>query len=154
LKLLFFGIDNFSKNKSMLALFRSAAPISVDVASLILRIFLGVFMIYGHGWPKFMGYAERSANFFDPFGIGGPASMSLAIFAEIVCSLLVIAGLFTRAALIPLAVTMLVAAFGANWGEPFGKKELALMYLVSMAALFLLGSGRFSADAMLEKKGA
>lgn len=136
----------------MTSLFRAYGPISTDWAALILRISLGAMMLYGHGWPKFSSYAERADSFYDPFGIGSPASLALAIFAELACSVLLIAGLFTRLAILPLAITMLVAAFGANAGEPFGKKELALVYLAGFVALFLVGSGRYSADAWWERR--
>lgn len=40
----------------------------------------------------------------------------LARFGEFVCGLLVALGLFTRAATLPLAFTMLIAAFHAHAG--------------------------------------
>jgi putative oxidoreductase len=47
---------------------------------------------------------------------------------------------------------MIVAAFVVLKDESIGGKELALLYLVPYIALFLLGSGRYSLDAVLFKR--
>jgi putative oxidoreductase len=52
----------------------------------------------------------------------------------------------TRGALIPLIIAMGVALFIVHGSQSFGKQELAALYLVIYAALFLTGPGRFSAD--------
>ena len=77
----------------------------------LLRIGFGIFMIVGHGWNKLMAFENRFHSFSDPLGIGNEISYLLAVFAEVVCAALVVVGLFTRWAVIPLLVTMLVAAF-------------------------------------------
>lgn len=90
-------------------------------------------------------------EFGDPIGIGAPASLILTVFAEVVCSLLIAIGLWTRLALIPLIITMAVAVFIIHINDSLGTMEPALMYLLSYCALFLLGSGNFSIDAVLKK---
>ncbi|MFM7232895.1 MAG: DoxX family protein, partial [bacterium] len=59
----------------------------------------------------------------------------------------VLVGLFTRWAALPAVVTMAVAAFVAHAGDPFGDREMALVYLVMFATVALTGPGRFSIDA-------
>ena len=87
-----------------------------DVALLLLRIAFGGAMILGHGWSKLLRlFSGDPIQFADPFGLGPTASLALAAFAEFLCSLLVISGLFTRWALIPLMFTMLVAIFAVHW---------------------------------------
>jgi putative oxidoreductase len=76
----------------------------------------------------------------------------LTVFAEFVCSILLIVGLGTRLALIPLIITMLVAVFIVHAPDGMDKKEHGLMYLLPYFALFLLGSGKFSLDAFLKKE--
>lgn len=126
--------------------------IRLDLGLLVLRLCAGGFMLFGHGLPKLMAWAERSQKFFDPFGLGPAPSLALAIFAEVGCSLAIMAGLFTRLATIPLLVTMFVAAFMANAGEPWSEQELAMAFAVMFATLLLTGAGRFSADALLRRK--
>lgn len=107
-----------------------------------------------HGWTKLSNYAQMSGGFPDPFGLGSPLSLSLAIFAEFGCSALLLLGLGTRLALIPLMVTMLVAIFYAHRADPWQKKELAATYLSVYGALMLTGPGRLSLDQALFGKDA
>jgi putative oxidoreductase len=55
-------------------------------------------------------------------------------------------------ATIPLIITMSVAAFVAHGADPFGKKELALLYLVIYLFLLFAGSGKFSIDYLISRK--
>ncbi len=73
----------------------------------------------------------------------------MAIGAEVGCSLLLIVGLASRLAAIPLAFTMLVALFVVHANDPWKVKELAATYLLVYVALMLAGPGRFSLDHSL-----
>lgn len=119
-----------------------------DEGLLVLRVAFGLMMMV-HGWAKFSGFAEMSAGFPDPLGVGPAVSLSLAIFAELVCSFLLLLGALSRLALIPLMVTMLVAIFVAHGNDPWQKKELAVAYLAVYAVLMLTGPGRYSVDQKL-----
>lgn len=130
----------------------SSRSIDSDWASLLLRLALGGYMLVNHGLPKWQTFDEKSQQFFNFLGLGSEASLVLAIFAEVICSVLVIIGLGTRWAVFPLAITMLVAIFGVHADDPVTKWELPLIYLAGYAALFLLGSGRFSVDSALVGK--
>jgi putative oxidoreductase len=124
---------------------------ATDWASLILRLSLGLLML-SHGYPKLMKLMGGDLKFADPIGIGEPASLALTVFAEFFCSLLIVAGLWTRLALIPLMITMLVAVSVIHFNDGMDKKEHGLMFLLPYIALFLLGSGKFSLDAILGRK--
>lgn len=127
------------------------ADSAVDMAALILRLSLGLLML-NHGYPKLMQFfSGEEIHFADPIFIGETASLVLTVFAEFVCSLLIAIGLWTRLALIPLIVTMIVAVGIIHANDPMDKKEHGLMYLLPYLALFLLGSGRYSVDAFLGK---
>ena len=76
----------------------------------------------------------------------------MAIFAEVLCSIFVILGLGTRIAVIPLIITMLVAVLLVHANDPFGKKELGLMYLTIYMFLIVLGSGKYSLDEWLLRR--
>lgn len=123
-----------------------------DLGMLILRVSAGLFMIYGHGWVKVTRWETLSKQFLDLFGLGSGISLALAIFAEVVCAAAVALGLFTRVAVIPLIVTMLVAALIHHGADPFGKKELALLYAAVFAMIGLAGAGRFSLDRVVRGK--
>ena len=124
----------------------------MDFALLIVRIAVAAFMLT-HGYPKLMKLlAGGEIQFADPFGLGMYFSLVLAVFAEFFCSILVGLGIGTRLAAIPLIVTMSVAAFIAHGSDPFGRKELALLYLVVFVFLLFTGSGKFSVDYFISKK--
>lgn len=98
-----------------------------------------------------MSFAAKSSSFSDPFHIGGPASMSLTIFAEFFCAIFILAGLMTRLACIPLIVAMSVAVFYSHHGQLFGDGEHAALYLAGYSALLFTGPGKISVDRLIGK---
>lgn len=124
---------------------------SIDLSLLLLRLATGVFMLT-HGFPKLQRLLAGEMQFGDPIGLGPEVSLVLAVFAEVVCSILIVLGLGTRLAAIPSIVTMAVAAFIAHGADPFGRKELALLYLVGYVVLLLSGSGKISVDRIISRK--
>ena len=101
-------------------------------------------MIFGHGWGKLANFSNIAPNFPDPIGLGSTLSLGLAVGAEVFAALFIVLGLFTRWASIPLIITMAVAAFVAHGGDPFAKKEMALIYLAMYLMLFFTGPGKYS----------
>ncbi len=128
----------------------SIRPVGNDLALLLLRISSGGFMAYSHGWPKAQKVLAGDLGFGDPIGIGETPSLLLVVFAELVCSILVALGLFTRLALVPLIITMAVAVFIVHADDPFSKQEFGLLFLVPYVALLLKGPGAWSLDAKLK----
>lgn len=125
---------------------------NTDLALLLLRLTFGGLMAINHGWGKFMKFfAEGPIKFPDPLGVGETLSLALTVFAEFFCALFVVVGLFTRQAVLPLIITMLVAIFVMHWGDPFAKKELAILYLIPYIILFFMGSGAWSVDGQIRK---
>lgn len=123
---------------------------SLSVVAFVLRLIAGGAML-SHGIPKLLAFDTLSANFFDPLGLGSFISLIFSIGAEVGCSLLLILGLFTRLALLPLLFTMLMAFFVIHATDPFAVKELAMTYITIYIAIFSLGAGRFSLDRLIFK---
>ncbi len=127
---------------------------SNDLALLVLRLAFGGIMLYSHGYPKLMQLlGGGEIQFMNFLGLGTPTSLALAVFAEVVCTFLLILGAFTKLATIPLIITMLVAAFYANAGNPFGDREMSLLYLFAYVALLFSGAGWYSVDAQWRMRG-
>jgi putative oxidoreductase len=123
-----------------------------DYGLLVLRLGFGFSMIYGHGFGKLTRMlGAEEIKFADPFGLGPVFSLALVVFAEFVCSILLMLGLFTRAALIPLFITMATAYFTVHFNDPFGQQEKVILFAMAFIALFLLGPGRFSLDWRFKK---
>lgn len=119
---------------------------------LIIRLSIATLMIF-HGLPKLNTLlAGGEIKFPDPLGIGNYFSLVLAVFAEIVCSVLIAIGLATRLASIPLVITMVVAVFVVHSADPIDVKEMAILYLLFYLLLFISGSGKFSIDYLVSKK--
>jgi putative oxidoreductase len=114
---------------------------------LLLRVGAGGMLMLGHGWGKLAHYSDMSVRFSDPLGVGSGLSLALALSAEFFGSLLVILGLATRFAALPVLFTMLMAALVIHADDPWSKKELALIYAVPFVTLIFTGPGRFSVDA-------
>ena len=122
---------------------------TLDLAVLIVRVSVSLSMLT-HGWPKLNRLLEGGEiSFGDPLGLGPTVSLVLAVFAEVVCSVLIALGLGTRLASIPLIVTMGVAAFVVHGSDPFRGKEMAILYMVFYILLMLTGSRKYSLDRIL-----
>ncbi len=120
-------------------------------ATLVLRLGLGIIMLGAHGYVKLQHFSKFSGSFADPFHVGSVTSLSLDIFAEFFCSCLIILGLFTRLACIPLIIAMIVALFYAHHADVFGMGERATLFLAGYIALLFLGPGKVSVDRLIGK---
>lgn len=129
-----------------------ANPIYIDIVLLIVRLFIG-FAMLSHGFPKLQTLLEGGdIKFFDFLGLGPTISLGLTVFAEFICSIFLILGLFTRIAVGFLMFTMIIAGFVVHGSDPFEKREVSLLYLSVYALVMTLGAGRFSIDVMIEKR--
>ncbi len=118
----------------------------VDIGLLIFRLAISGLMLT-HGIPKLIRFfGDAPIQFADPLGIGEVTTFTLAVFAEFVCSVLVILGLGTRFAVLPLIATMAVVALIVHVPDGFGKQELPLLYLSGWILLFFTGAGKYSLD--------
>lgn len=134
--------------------------------SLILRLGLGA-MILPHGLQKTMGlfgghgFAGTMGFFTDSMGIPWIFAF-LAIMAEFLGGIGLIAGFLTRIAAFGVGFTMLVAAimvhlpngFFMNWfGQQQGEGiEFHLLAVAIALAIILRGGGKFSIDHCMSKK--
>lgn len=127
------------------------SPKLLSTGLLLLRLCLGGLMIANHGWMKIINYESLKTQFFNFLGLGSEISLILAIIAEILCSILLIFGLYTRIALLPLLITMLVATGVHGW-QVFGEAELSFIYFIGFVFLFIIGPGDKSIDARMNKR--
>ena len=127
-------------------------PLIIDIVLLVTRIFVG-FAMLSHGYPKLQDLLSgEEIQFFSFLGLSDKTSLILAVFAEFVCSIFIILGLFTRFAVFFLIITMAVAGLIVHSGDPFQKREASLLYLSVYLMLFAFGPGKYSVDAMIDRK--
>lgn len=124
---------------------------NVSIGLLLLRVLMSAAMLT-HGYPKLMRIINGEWRFSDPLGIGVEASLIMATFAEFLCSILLILGLTTRYAVIPLIITMFVAWQLRHGADPFSTQEKSVLYLISYLCILFAGPGKFSLDQQLFNK--
>ena len=129
----------------------SAQPFQFQLIALT-RVFFGA-LIANHGLMVFNSEAmQQMATMLGEGGMPTPTLLAyLAKGSEFFGGVLLALGLFTRAAIIPLVITMLVAAFGAHKGQIFGEGEHAFLFLLAFVTFFFTGAGKWSFDNFLFK---
>ena len=126
---------------------RRLLPLNQDAALLILRVVLGVIMIY-HGWPKVTGLGGVIEGF-TQMGVPLPALAAVfATVAEFGGGLLMLIGAFTDIAGLLFAIDMLgaIVLVHAKNGFAAGKGgiEWPLALLAMALAIALAGPGRYA----------
>ncbi len=122
-----------------------------NIATLLLRVVFGATIIPG-GYGKIQHFNEYKSQFINFMGLGQSVSLSLVIFAEFFCAILIVAGLFTRLAAIPLIIAMSVVVFHVFHADIFAKDAgYPTLFLTGFIAIFLVGPGKASIDGMIGK---
>ena len=122
------------------------------VGPLAVRLSLGAVFL-GTGWGKLHNLGQVT-SFFTELGIPFPAAQATMVSGiELVGGTLIILGLFTRFAALPLMGTMVVAILTAKRPEIEGIRSLLAFeestYLAGFLWLFVAGAGKASLDALL-----
>lgn len=125
------------------------------VPSILTRITVGVIFAQS-GWGK-LTHLDRVTEFFNSLGI--PAARFQAPFAagtELVCGLLLLLGLFSRLAALPLIIVMIVAIATAKSGDIEGVTSLfefpEFLYIILLCWIATHGVDRFSLDSLRDRK--
>ena len=122
------------------------------VGPLAVRLSLGAVFL-GTGWGKLHNLAQVT-SFFSELGIPFPAVQAAVVSAiELVGGTLILLGLFTRFAAVPLMGTMVVAILTAKRPEIDGIRSLfafeEFTYLAGYLWLTVAGAGKASLDALV-----
>jgi putative oxidoreductase len=128
-------------------------PINTNIASFLLRVLVGGLFVR-YGYMKFSSYDTILPMFQDIIGIGAKLSFNLVIFAELICGFFVLVGFLTRLSVIPILISMVVAFFIAHQNDPFDMKAISFVFLCLSVVIFVLGSGKYSVDRLIFKKGS
>ena len=121
-----------------------------DWAPLLLRLGIGLIFVYA-GWGKITGI-EGTAEFFGNIGIPLAGVMAWVVaIVEFVGGLMILTGFKITVPALLLAIVMIVALFTTKMGEGFRAARLDMLLLFASLALAIIGSGKYSLDAMLNK---
>ncbi len=129
----------------------------VDAAALILRITVGAVFV-AHGTPKVFGPVAgphgrgRTEGLLTSRGFPYPKLLVWGLaLAEFGCGLLVLVGLFTRLAAVPLGVVVALAIPLAKWKHGFVDGwDYPFTLVGACTAIVLLGAGDISLDAAFD----
>lgn len=121
-----------------------------DLGLLLLRLSVGGLMLF-HGVAKVMGGYVFIGSMLENIGL--PSFLAWgAVAAELVGSIMIILGVWTRAAAFVMVGDMVVAILMAHMGDIFSVDpatggwaiELPMLYLLGSAALCFTGAGKLS----------
>ena len=127
-------------------------PLYLENGLGIVRIFFGAFMVY-HGWEIFdESKMHEYSKWMNDLKLSAPSFMSyLGKAIELIAGIFVLVGLFTRIAIIPLALTMLFICFFIGKGRIFMEEQHPFMFVLLSLLFFLAGPGRWSVDKAIFK---
>jgi uncharacterized membrane protein YphA (DoxX/SURF4 family) len=127
---------------------------------ILIRVLVG-WVFLSEGIQKFLFPAALGVGRFSKIGIPAPAIMAPFVgIVEIVCGTLVLIGLFTRLAAIPLLITICVALLTTKL-MPLAKNGIwstlhdaraDLSMLLGLIFLLLVGGGSLSLDGILHRE--
>lgn len=120
-----------------------------NLALLFLRVSGSVFLLYVHGLPKLIHYAVELQRIEDPFHLGASLTLMLAIFAEVVCPLAIIAGLLARLACLPILAVLIIALAFVHPEWTLEQGQFGWLLLIIFTTVLIGGPGRFSLGSRL-----
>ena len=133
---------------------RPAGVNGIAAGALVLRVFTGLALALAHGRGK-LPPSERFIGLVEAMGFPAPIFFAWAAgLAEFGGGLLLAVGLLTRPAAFFILVTMLVASFLQQAGDPFVEREPSLLFAAIATYFLLAGAGRLSVDAWVENRAS
>ena len=96
-----------------------------------------------HGLPKAIHYTSEFDAHEDPLHFGKTLTLGFAIFAEVVCPLLKIAGIATRLAALPIMLVSAIALGLVHREWTFDRGQLAWILLIMFGTISIGDAGRY-----------
>src|SRR3990167_634023 len=115
-----------------------------DFGLLFLRVTGGVFLLWVHGLPKLLNFSAQLQVIEDSFHLGANVTLMLAIFAEVLCPLLIIAGVLVRLACLPILAVLLIALLVVHAQWSLDEGQFGWLLLIVFTSLLIAGPGRLA----------
>ncbi|AZF10582.1 DoxX family protein [Pseudomonas sp. R2-37-08W] len=112
-----------------------------DVGLLFLRVSGALFLLWVHGLPKLLNYSDQLKLIEDPFHLGAPITLLLAIFAEVLCPLLIIAGVWTRLACLPILAVLVIALLVVHPEWTLFEGQFGWLLMIIFTSILIAGPG-------------
>jgi putative oxidoreductase len=121
-----------------------------EIGPLFVRLAVGWHLVYGT--QDNVRSAERMLefqHFLAQQGFAYPAFMApLSAYAQFVCGILFVVGLFTRPAAAVMVINFVVALWMVHRGRPYPENALAVLMLCGSLFLLFHGPGRWAVDGL------
>jgi putative oxidoreductase len=115
---------------------------TTDAALLFLRVSASLLVLLVHGLPKALHVRGQLGAIEDPLHLGSAFTLGFAIFAEVVCPLLMILGIATRLAALPILLVTVVALTLVHPDWTLEQGQFAWMLLILFGTVAIGGPGR------------
>ncbi|WP_313571755.1 DoxX family protein [Pantoea piersonii] len=122
---------------------RFSQPPRINAGLFFLRLTGCLLLLYVHGLPKVFHFSEELTRIEDPFGLGPYMSLIPAIFAEVICPIFILFGLFTRLACLPIIGVLLVAMTVVHPGWSIAEGQFGWLLLIIFTTLAITGPGQW-----------
>ncbi|HJR32065.1 MAG TPA: DoxX family protein [Pseudomonas sp.] len=116
---------------------------------LFLRVTGSLFLLWVHGLPKLLDFNAQLQLIEDPFHLGAQLTLILAIFAEVLCPLLIVAGVLARLACLPILFVLLVALLVVHPQWSVAEGQFGWLLLIIFTSVFIAGPGRLALNVRL-----
>ncbi|MCK6190585.1 MULTISPECIES: DoxX family protein [unclassified Pseudomonas] len=115
-----------------------------DLGLLFLRVSGALFLLWVHGVPKVLNYSEQLTLIEDPFHVGATVTLLLAIFAEVVCPVLIVVGVWVRLACLPILAVLLIAMLVVHPQWTLLEGQFGWLLLIIFTSVLIAGPGRLT----------
>ena len=119
-----------------------------DIGILLLRIFIGVRLVYGvldnmlH-WERMIEFKDFLQQFHFPLPL---VSAIVSVYAQLIAGILILIGWKIRWAAALMVINFLVAIFMVHRNQSFEEMTTPLAMLFSNLLFFFTGAGKYSVD--------
>jgi putative oxidoreductase len=149
MKLLDFALEKYKSTVSVLER-------SPDAPALLTRLFVGYFFLET-GVSKVQNLEAMTQRFID-WGIPAPAfNAALSGYTELIGGALIVVGLFTRLASVPMIINMIVAVLSVKLKNVATLSDFVEidepLYALAFLWLLFVGPGKLSLDHLLSRVG-
>ena len=120
-----------------------------NIGLLFLRVSGGLFLLWVHGLPKLLNFNAQLQLIEAPFHLGAHLTLCLAIFAEVLCPLLIVGGVLARLACLPILFVLLVALLVVHPQWSVAEGQFGWLLLILFATVFIAGPGRLALNVRL-----
>jgi putative oxidoreductase len=118
-------------------------PTAIAWALLYMRVSAALLLLIVHGLPKVLNWQTELGLIEDPLNLGARLTLSLAVFAEVICALLIAIGVCTRLACLPILAVLVVSVVLVHPEWSLAEGQFAWLMIILFGGLAIAGPGPF-----------